>query len=158
MKCRFCKAPLNEIFLNLGVTPLSNAFLKKEELTRNETKYPLCAFVCSECLLVQLEEYESPKKIFTDYKYFSSYSESWLKHAENYVDLVRKRFSLNANNQVDFDDYALLCLKIINVDPNFTKPFTHIIVDEAQDLNYIQFRIVILIKEKLGAILNFITP
>jgi len=98
--CRFCNESLKHIFLDLGKSPLSNSFLKKEMLNQPEQFYPLCVYVCDKCFLVQLPEYENPENIFGDYVYFSSYSDTWLKHSENYVNLMLSRFSFDRNNLV----------------------------------------------------------
>jgi len=98
--CRFCNELLKHIFLDLGKSPLSNSFLKKEMLNQPEQFYPLCVYVCDKCFLVQLPEYENPENIFEDYAYFSSYSETWLKHAENYVNLMLKKFSFDKKSLV----------------------------------------------------------
>jgi GNAT superfamily N-acetyltransferase len=99
--CRFCQAPLSRSFADLGVMPISNAFLSAEELNRMEPFYPLHAFVCEGCLLVQLEDVESPERIFNeDYAYFSSYSDSWLAHARHYTDLMTERLDLNGDSFV----------------------------------------------------------
>jgi 2-polyprenyl-3-methyl-5-hydroxy-6-metoxy-1,4-benzoquinol methylase len=101
MDCRFCKTPLRHLFLSLGASPLSNSYLSGDDLHRMEPYYPLDVYVCSNCLLVQLEEFEKAKDIFhAEYAYFSSYSDSWLKHCEHYVDMVVKRFGLNENKFV----------------------------------------------------------
>ena len=70
--CRFCGAELRQSFVHLGRSPLANAFLAPDELRRMEPFYPLHAYVCRDCLLVQLEAFESPEHIFSDYLYFSS--------------------------------------------------------------------------------------
>jgi 2-polyprenyl-3-methyl-5-hydroxy-6-metoxy-1,4-benzoquinol methylase len=98
--CRFCSAELRHTFVDLGVSPLSNSYLKREDLNRMEPFYPLHARVCGQCFLVQLEEFESPENIFSDYAYFSSYSESWLRHARGYTNLMRERFGLSQSSQV----------------------------------------------------------
>jgi len=98
--CRFCDAPLTQIFVDLGMLPLSNAFVKPDNLNDPEPLYPLQVFVCKKCFLVQLKEFESPNNIFGDYAYFSSYSESWLKHAENYANTMIERFGFNSNGQI----------------------------------------------------------
>jgi 2-polyprenyl-3-methyl-5-hydroxy-6-metoxy-1,4-benzoquinol methylase len=83
------------------MSPLSNGFLKSEQLNKAEKFYPLHAYVCEKCLLVQLEEFESPDHIFAnDYAYFSSYSESWLNHAKQYTDLMISRFQFNQSSRV----------------------------------------------------------
>ncbi|MBI1910225.1 MAG: methyltransferase domain-containing protein [Deltaproteobacteria bacterium] len=99
-ECRFCKTPLTDTFCNLGLSPLSNSYLTKEQLNKTESVYPLHTYVCKNCLLVQLEEFETPEAIFSDYAYFSSYSESWLQHAKKYVESITKRFGLNNHSQV----------------------------------------------------------
>ena len=99
-KCRFCSNLLKHTFVDLGMSPLSNAYLKLDTINKAEKFYPLHAYVCDNCFLVQLEEFETPDHIFSDYAYFSSYSETWLRHAENYTELMTQRFSLNANSQV----------------------------------------------------------
>jgi len=98
--CRFCDAELAQSFCDLGMSPLSNAYLDAAALHHMEPFYPLHAYVCSNCFLVQLEEFESPQHIFCDYAYFSSYSESWLKHAETYAETMVKRFALGTQSQV----------------------------------------------------------
>jgi len=98
--CRFCNKPLKHVFLDLGKSPLANSFLKKEMLNKPEQFFPLCVYVCDKCLLVQLPEYENPENIFENYAYFSSYSDTWLKHAENYVNTMLNRFSFDKNNLV----------------------------------------------------------
>jgi SAM-dependent methyltransferase len=96
--CRFCKAPLRHTFVNLGMSPLCESYLTVDQLNRMEPFYPLHVKVCESCSLVQLEEYVSPEHIFTEYAYFSSYSESWLKHASTYVDMITKRLNLGAQS------------------------------------------------------------
>jgi hypothetical protein len=87
--CRFCDTKLAHTFVNLGITPLSNAFVSPSRLQAMEPFYPLQAYVCDSCFLVQLEEFETPKQIFNEtYAYYSSYSASWLKHVKDYVDRV----------------------------------------------------------------------
>ena len=98
--CRFCGAELRYTFVDLGMSPLCETYPAATELNRGETYYPLHAYVCSQCFLVQLEEYESGENIFSDYAYFSSYSDSWLKHCEKYCDKMTDRFGLNAKSFV----------------------------------------------------------
>ena len=74
---------------------MANSYLTKEELQRMEPYYPLDVYVCDNCFLVQLEEFEHAEDIFSDYAYFSSYSDSWLQHAKNYVDKVVSRFHID---------------------------------------------------------------
>src|SRR5690348_5552078 len=99
-KCRFCNTELSQVFIDLGMSPLANSYLNSKDLNKMEPFYPLRTFVCKECLLVQLEEFESPKNIFTNYAYFSSYSQSWLKHAEDYANMAINRFGLGKNSLV----------------------------------------------------------
>ncbi len=98
--CRFCGAPVSTTVVDLGMSPLCESFLNADQLNRMEPFYPLHVTVCGKCFLVQLEEYVKPENIFTDYAYFSSFSDSWLKHAENYTDLMVQRFGLNAKSHV----------------------------------------------------------
>jgi 2-polyprenyl-3-methyl-5-hydroxy-6-metoxy-1,4-benzoquinol methylase len=99
-RCRFCKSPLENTFVDLGAQPPSNSYLHTADLSRMESFYPLRAFVCSDCHLVQLEQFQTPKDIFGDYAYFSSYSAGWLRHAETYCDAMIDRFDLGPNSQV----------------------------------------------------------
>ncbi|MGE0615516.1 MAG: methyltransferase domain-containing protein [Bacteriovoracia bacterium] len=99
-QCRFCQSPLQETFADLGMSPLSNAYLRPGRLREMEAFFPLHAFVCGKCWLVQLEEFESPQRIFSDYAYFSSFSDSWLKHAEAYCKKMTELWGLGAGSQV----------------------------------------------------------
>ncbi len=100
-KCRFCAEPLTYSLLDLGMSPLCQKHVKPEELNEMERFYPLHAYVCNECWLVQLEEFASPKEIFSnEYAYFSSYSESWLAHCRRYADEMIRRFGFNSQNLV----------------------------------------------------------
>lgn len=99
-QCRSCGAVLAHTFVDLGMSPLANSYIKANESNRMEPFYPLHVYVCSECLLVQLEEFTSPQSIFGDYAYFSSYSESWLAHAKRYVEKVSERFALGPRHHV----------------------------------------------------------
>jgi len=98
--CRFCNSNLSKVFVDLGMSPLSNSFLTEDMLDKEEKFYPLAAFVCENCFLVQLPEIENPENIFSDYAYFSSYSETWLKHSENYVNEMLDRFSFDSKSLV----------------------------------------------------------
>jgi 2-polyprenyl-3-methyl-5-hydroxy-6-metoxy-1,4-benzoquinol methylase len=98
--CRFCGTELKHVCVDLGVSPLANSYLKEEDLSKNENFFPLRVFVCGECFLVQLEEWETPENIFGDYAYFSSYSESWLQHAKTYVSAMTERFGIDSNSKV----------------------------------------------------------
>ena len=98
--CRSCGATLRHTFVNLGMSPLANSYVKAEQLKQMEPFYPLHAYVCAECFLVQLESVTMPEDIFSDYAYFSSYSDSWLEHARGYTDSVTKRFGLNNKSRI----------------------------------------------------------
>jgi hypothetical protein len=98
--CRFCHNRLEHTFVDLGMSPLCESFLLRDQLNQMEPFYPLKVYVCSNCFLVQLQEYVSPEDIFTEYAYFSSYSESWLQHAKNYTELMIERLKLDSKAQV----------------------------------------------------------
>jgi SAM-dependent methyltransferase len=98
--CRFCQAPLRHVFADLGETPLANSYRSEQELGEMEPFYPLRAMVCESCFLVQLDEYETPDVIFSEYAYFSSYSDSWLDHARRYVEMAVERFELGSDSHV----------------------------------------------------------
>jgi hypothetical protein len=99
-RCRHCRAPLRQTFVDLGMSPLCESFLRNDQLKHMEPFYPLHVFVCEQCFLVQLQQYVSPESIFSDYAYFSSYSESWLAHARAYTDQMIARWGLDSNRQV----------------------------------------------------------
>lgn len=98
--CRFCDTKLTHSFADLGFSPLSNSYLKAEQLTKPEVTYPLHAFACEKCFLVQVDEFESPQNIFGDYPYFSSMSQHWLRHAQDYAVMAIEKFGLNEKSQV----------------------------------------------------------
>ena len=92
--CRFCGTPLKHTFVDLGMSPLCESYVTREQLDQVERFYPLHVQVCDQCFLVQLEQYVSAEDIFTEYAYFSSYSDSWLKHAADYVAMIVERLGL----------------------------------------------------------------
>src|SRR5215468_6120217 len=98
--CRFCQAPLETTFVDLGMSPLCESFLTGDQLNQMEPYFPLHVFVCGVCFLVQLQEYVKPEHIFTEYAYFSSYSTFWVEHARQYCSMISHRLSLGANSQV----------------------------------------------------------
>jgi SAM-dependent methyltransferase len=100
LACRFCGASLLHVFVDLGASPLANSYLEPEDLGKAEPFYPLCVYVCDQCFLVQLPEEEKAEAIFSEYAYFSSYSESWLRHAETYARAMIERFGLGPGHQV----------------------------------------------------------
>ncbi len=99
-KCRFCNAELRHSFADLGMSPLSNSYLKEEQLHTMEPFFPLHAYVCDACYLVQLEEFQTPSDIFSDYAYFSSYSDAWLAHARNYAEHIVSDFDIGGSSLV----------------------------------------------------------
>jgi C-methyltransferase C-terminal domain/Putative zinc binding domain/Methyltransferase domain len=124
--CRCCGWSLHETFADLGVTPMANALLQPGTADSAEPLYPLHAYVCDNCHLVQLAAFESPQEIFGDYLYFSSFSDSWLKHAESYAGQMIDRFGLGTQSLVvevaSNDGYLLQYFKkrgvpVLGVDP-----------------------------------------
>jgi SAM-dependent methyltransferase len=101
MKCRHCHAELTLPFIDLGTAPPSNAYLSREQVDAPEKWYPLRVFTCTSCWLVQTQDYAHHAELFDgDYAYFSSYSDSWLRHARDYVELMARRFGLGADSHV----------------------------------------------------------
>ena len=99
MKCRHCHTELTLPLIDLGTSPPSNAYLTKQILHAPEEYFTLRVLVCTECWLVQTEDYTGAEQLFsTDYGYFSSFSTTWLKHAEKYVADMAQRFALNASS------------------------------------------------------------
>jgi len=99
-RCRHCQTPLVHTFVDLGMSPLCESFLRADQLNAMEPFYPLHVYVCSECFLVQLQEYVDPGSIFSDYAYFSSYAESWLAHARLFTEKMIARWGLSDRHQV----------------------------------------------------------
>jgi len=93
-----------------------NAFLTRDQLSKMEPFYPLEAYVCDSCFLVQLDEFETPQNIFRDYPYFSSFSDSWLRHAKTYADRMVPRLGL---------DHKSLVLEIASNDGYLLQYFQH---------------------------------
>ncbi len=129
LKCRFCGAAMPLIFADLGEHPPSNAYLFGPTAIASETRYPLCAVVCKSCHLVQLNYDVPPAELFSDYAYFSSYSDSWGKHAKDYCNMAIDRFELNSKNLVvelgSNDGYLLKNLvaediPVLGIDPSDT--------------------------------------
>ena len=125
-ECRACTAPLERIFIDLGSCPLANALLDEAALARAERSYPLRVYVCDRCLLVQLGAAPSPELLFSDYAYFSSYSESWVQHAREFADVAVERFRLGSSSLVlevaSNDGYLLRHfrdrgIRVLGVDP-----------------------------------------
>ena len=99
-RCRLCGAELNHTFVDLGMSPPCESYLRADEIDQGETFYPLHVRVCHECLLVQLPAYVPAEDIFSDYAYFSSYSDSWVRHAETFVDGACERLGLGSESFV----------------------------------------------------------
>lgn len=125
-KCRFCGNSLTFSFADLGKTPLANSFLQKAQLNKMEPFYPLHAFVCEQCFLVQLKDFEKPENIFTKYAYYSSYSNSWLDHARKYAEQMVVRYCFDQTSTVieiaSNDGYLLQYFKekgipVLGIDP-----------------------------------------
>jgi hypothetical protein len=120
MNCRFCKAPLEHVFIDLNNSPASNSFLSKEQLNEPEIFYPLKVYTCTKCFLVQVDEYKKSDAIFDkDYVYFSSYSKDWLAHSNAYTKKMANRFGLSPESLVieiaSNDGYLLQYFKEKNI-------------------------------------------
>ena len=101
MKCRHCHTELTLPLVDLGSAPPSNAYLTHATLHAPEKYFPLRVLVCTECWLTQTEDFADAGELFSaDYAYFSSFSTTWLKHAEKYVDDMSQRFALNVNSRI----------------------------------------------------------
>jgi C-methyltransferase C-terminal domain/Putative zinc binding domain/Methyltransferase domain len=98
--CRLCGARLTQTFVDLGMSPLCESYVSADQLDRFEIFYPLHVRLCSSCLLVQLPAYVSGEEIFSDYAYFSSYSDSWVAHAKRFADSMVERLGLTADSLV----------------------------------------------------------
>jgi SAM-dependent methyltransferase len=98
--CMFCGTPLRSTFVDLGMSPLCESYISEEQLNHMEPFYPLHAYVCESCFLVQLDEYVSPAEIFTEYAYFSSYADSWVQHMKNYTGTIVERLRLGPKSFV----------------------------------------------------------
>ncbi len=125
-RCRLCGAPLHYTLVDLGMSPLCESYVARDQLNRAESFYPLHVYVCDQCHLAQLEEYVAAEEIFTEYAYFSSYSDSWVEHALGFARMSAKRFRLGANSQVvelaSNDGYLLqhflpLSIPVLGIEP-----------------------------------------
>jgi len=96
----FCGTPLRATFVDLGMSPLCESYVSREQLNQMEPFYPLHAYVCESCFLVQLDEYVSPEEIFSEYAYFSSYADSWVQHMKRYTGMIIERLSLGPKSFV----------------------------------------------------------
>ena len=102
MNCRFCSSRLTDRFISLGSTPLANALLEDDSPETREASYPLDVFICKECFLVQLDEFETPEAIFGDYPYFSSFSDTWLVHVSEFTSPQELREKLELGKTYPF--------------------------------------------------------
>ena len=120
LTCRSCGEPLRTPFADLGMAPFSNAFRTADQLASAETFYPLRAFVCDGCKLVQLQDFAGPESHFHDqYAYMSSFTPSWVEHARQFVAMAEQRFALGAGSFVveiaSNDGYLLQFVKARNI-------------------------------------------
>lgn len=125
--CRSCGTALKHVFVDLGMSPISNAMRLPAEARSAEAFYPLCTYVCETCKLVQVEDVQPAETHFHgNYTYFSSYSKSWLEHASRYADMMTARFGLGAQSRVievaSNDGYLLQYFKakgipVLGIDP-----------------------------------------
>jgi hypothetical protein len=124
--CRFCGSALEQIFIDLGMSPLCESYPGAGDLNSMEPYYPLRVYVCETCFLVQLQEYARASDIFSDYAYFSSYSDSWLRHAQSYCRKMYERFGLGpqsfAVEVASNDGYLLqyflpLGVRVLGIEP-----------------------------------------
>ena len=99
-QCRFCNNSLKSTLVDLGSSPFANRYISVEQIHQMEPFYPLRVYVCEQCYLVQLPVFQSSEEIFSDYAYFSSFSDSWLQHAEVYVNDMIDRFEFDIKSQV----------------------------------------------------------
>jgi SAM-dependent methyltransferase len=127
--CRACGAPLTVTMADLGMQPPSNAFLASMAQAKDEKRYPLRAKVCELCKLVQVDYDVAPEELFSNYVYFSSYSEDWLAHAKTYCEMARRRFTLDSHSLVvelaSNDGYLLKNfvqsgIPVLGIDPSDT--------------------------------------
>jgi len=98
--CRFCNTRIEHSFVDLGMSPLCQTHITPAQLNSMEPFYPLHAYVCTSCYLVQLDEYVTPDEIFSDYDYFSSFSDSWVNHAKKYTDMMMNQLQLHNKSLV----------------------------------------------------------
>ena len=99
-RCRSCSAELKHAMCDLGMSPFANSYVRFEDSENADEMYPLKVWVCDECLLAQLEEFQTPEEIFGNYPYFSSVSTSWVEHARRYAHMMIERFGLDSSSQV----------------------------------------------------------
>ncbi len=126
-KCNVCKKTLENVVLDLGMQPLCESFIEPEKLNDMEPHFPLKVYVCAECFLVQVPKSVSPETIYLNYKYYSSFSNTWLSHVKQYTENIIKRFGIGKNNLVaeiaSNDGYLLQYfvekgIPVIGIDPS----------------------------------------
>jgi hypothetical protein len=105
--CRFCEQDLYDTVVDLGMSPLCESYVSATELNQMEPFFPLRVYVCRSCFLVQLEQYVSSDEIFTEYAYFSSFSDSWLEHARIYTDQIIEALRLDQEIRICFRDQGM---------------------------------------------------
>jgi SAM-dependent methyltransferase len=125
-RCRLCGEPLRSTLVDLGMSPLCESYVAAEQLNQMEPFYPLHALVCEQCFLVQLGDYVTADHIYSEYAYFSSYSDSWLQHAREYVEMITDRLRLGPQSLVielaSNDGYLLQnfvkkAIPVLGIDP-----------------------------------------
>ena len=132
MKCRHCRNELEHVFIDLGFSPPSNAYLSIDDLNKGERYLPLKIFVCDQCWLAQTKDYAKQDTFFgSDYAYFSSFSNSWLEHVEQYVEMITELLQLRENS---------LVVEIAANDGYLLKNFVK------KNFIYIRYHVVIIIK------------
>lgn len=125
--CRYCKNEINDRVIDLGLSPLSNDYISEDQISKGQYSLPLEVLICKKCKLVQVADIEMPDKIFnSDYKYFSSYSSSWLEHCKRYVSMIVKKLNLNSESRVveiaSNDGYLLQYFKEYDISPLGIEP------------------------------------
>lgn len=129
MRCRACNEPIKDLFVSLGSSPLANNYLTQSQLFLEEHFYPLEAYLCGHCFLVQLPEIQSPETLFDGYAYFSSYSDTWLDHAQDYVKMMIDRFGiskehfvveLGSNDGYLLQFFAKEAIPVLGIEPALT--------------------------------------
>ena len=125
--CRFCNAEVKETVTDLGLSPISNHFWSDDELCQGQPFFPLKVLVCDTCWLVQLQDVKTPPHFHKDYAYFSSYSRSWLEHAQTYATKMMSMLGLHDRSLVvelaSNDGYLLQYFKradipVLGVEPS----------------------------------------
>ena len=126
LKCRFCNNELEYTFVDLGLSPLANGYVSRDMLSSGQYFYPLKVLVCESCYMVQVVEFSKPEDIFSKYLYFSSFSKSWLRHCEKYVEMIVSYLNLKKESKVCEiacnDGYLLQYFKPYDIQPLGIEP------------------------------------